>query len=59
MFTAAVFPAMAREPKELMELWMSTLEMEKEQPWMPAGRPMRAMPHSLSFFRHRLFRSTW
>ena len=29
---AAVLPAMAMAPKELIELWMSTLEMEKEQP---------------------------
>ena len=32
MLEAAVFPAMAKAPKELMEDWMSTLEMEKEQP---------------------------
>ena len=32
-------PAMATDWKELMEDWISTLEMENRLPWNPAGRP--------------------
>ena len=34
---------MATEPNELTEDWMSTLEMEKIAPWMPAGSPTRTI----------------
>ena len=37
-FPAAVFPAMAMAPKEFTEDWISTLEMEKMAPCMPAGK---------------------
>ena len=39
----AVFPAMAMEPKELTDDWISTLDMEKIAPCIPAGRPTRTI----------------
>ncbi len=41
ILAAAAFPVIARSPKELTEDWITTLDMEKSEPWMPAGRPMR------------------
>ena len=55
---AAVLPAMATAPKELMELWISTLEMANEQPWMPAGRPIFTMPRSFLGWTRSRFKST-
>ena len=47
-FDAAVLPAMALAPKELMEDWISTLEMEKMVLESPAGRPMRMISRTLA-----------
>lgn len=33
-------PAMAFSPKELIPLWINTLETEKIAPWIPAGIPI-------------------
>ena len=40
MLAEAVLPAMAMDPKELTEDWISTLDMEKMAPCMPAGSPI-------------------
>ena len=37
---AAVLPATAREPKELTEDWISTLETLNTTDWRPAGTPI-------------------
>ena len=47
MLPAAVLPAMAIEPNELMVDCISTLEMENMLLCMPAGIPMRAISKSL------------
>ena len=47
MLPPAVLPAMATEPKLFTVDWMSTLEMEKVAPWMPAGTPILVIIHSL------------
>ena len=52
----AVFPAMAMEPKELTEDWMSTFEIAKIAPCTPAGSPTFTICCSfflwiLSFFK--------
>ena len=39
---------MAMEPKELMEDWIRTFEMEKTAPCIPAGSPIRIIWISLS-----------
>ena len=46
MLAAAVLPAMAAAPKELMADWMSTLEMENMLLCSPAGMPMRRIIES-------------
>ena len=40
MIPAAVLPAMAIAPKELMDDWINTLEIEKIAPCNPAGSPI-------------------
>ena len=49
-FAEAVLPAMATEPKELMEDWISTLEILKITPCSPAGSPMRTISKSWSLW---------
>lgn len=36
----AVLPAIAIEPKELIDDWINTLDNEKTTPCMPAGKPI-------------------
>ena len=53
---AAEPPATTISPKELTELWMTTLERENKMPWKPAGSPTRKICRSLvgwSFKRRR------
>ena len=45
---AAVFPATTKEPKELTEDWISTLETLNTAPWIPAGSPTFVISISLS-----------
>ena len=40
---AAAFPDITTSPKELMEDWIITLEMENRELCTPAGRPMRSI----------------
>ena len=47
---AAELPLIAAEPKELMEDWMMTFEMENITPCTPAGSPMATMRRRGSFF---------
>ena len=44
---------MAMEPKELTDDWISTLEMEKTAPCIPAGRPILAILLSFTLLIRR------
>ena len=50
---------MALAPKELMEDWISTLEIEKMMLEKPAGRPTRMMPPRIFFLMRSFLRSRW
>ena len=59
MLEEAEDPAtMAVELKELMEDWITTLEMENTMPWNPAGRPTWAMRFTVRLSRPSCFRSS-
>ena len=46
MLLEAALPDIATEPNELIDDWISTLEIENSDPCSPAGSPMRTMRQS-------------
>ena len=57
-FWLAELAAMTTEPKELMEDWISTLEMENMVDCSPAGMPTRMISNILSRCSRSAFRSS-
>ena len=58
MLAAAVLPEMAALPKEFIEDWIITLEIEKTQPCRPAGMPIFTICQSSDLWKRSFLSSS-